>query len=276
MEHHETWVGDLFNWLFAGIVGPLLGMAGIHPHDAHRPIPDHIATMILIFALCIPFFLWFRRKLSADNPGGLQLAFEQLLTNSFQVGIYDLLDDIIGPGGRKYLGVIGSVGLFVLFCNVISLIPGTISPTAVETVPLGCALAVFISYNYAGIRAHGALHYGKQFLGPVPAMAPLMLPIEIISHLARLLSLTIRLWANMVVSETLYVTFLGLGIGAMTYAETLGGLAGSVFWVVALVVFTLIVPVIFVVLHIFVAFMQSFVFTLLPVVYVGGAVAEEH
>ena len=107
-------------------------------------------------------------------------------------------------------------------------------------------------------------------------MAPLMLPIEIISHLARLLSLTIRLWANLVVSETLYVTFLGLGLSAMAYAGELGGVLGSLLWILSLVIFTLVVPVIFVILHIFVAFMQSFVFTLLPVVYVGGAVSEEH
>lgn len=276
MEHHPTWIGNIFNSLFGDLFMMIAGPLGYHPHEAGRPIPDHIAVEIFIFALCILFFLWFRRKLSADNPGGMQLAFEQLLSNSFDVGIYDLLDDIVGPGGRQHLGVIGSIGLFVLLCNSISLIPDTLSPTAVETVPLGCAMVVFIYYNFAGLRAHGALNYGKHFLGPVLPMAPLMLPIEIISHLARMLSLTIRLWANMVVSETLYLTFLGLGLSAMAYANELGGVVGNLFWVVSLLVFTLLVPVIFILLHIFVAFMQSFVFTLLPVVYVGGAVAEEH
>ena len=152
MEHHPTWVGNIFNYLFGGVVGPLLDAVGIHPHDAGRPIPDHIAVEIFIFLLCIPFFLWFRRKLSADNPGGMQLAFEQLLNNSFQVGIYDLLDEIVGHNGRRHLAVIGSVGLFVLFCNLISLVPETLSPTAVATVPLGCALAVFVYYNFAGVR----------------------------------------------------------------------------------------------------------------------------
>ena len=275
MEHHPTWIGNIFNALFGGIVGPLLGAVGIHPHDPGRPIPDHIAVEIFIVLLCIPFFLWFRKRLSADNPGGMQLAFEQLLSNDFQVGIYDLLDEIIGPGGRKHLAAIGSIGLFVLLCNFISLIPNTLSPTAVHTVPLGCALAVFVYYNVEGVKAHGPLGYGKQFLGPVLPMAPLMLPIEIISHLARLLSLTVRLWANMVVSETLYLTFLGLGLGAMAAAGEVEGVLGYILWPLSLLL-PLILPVIFVGLHVFVAFLQAFVFTLLPIVYVGGAVAEEH
>lgn len=271
MEHHPTWIGNLFNQLFGGLVLSLLEALRIHPHDPHRPIPDHIATMLFIFLLSVIFFLWFRRRLSADNPGGLQLCFEQLLSNSFRVGIYDLLDDIVGHGGRKHLAMIGTVGLFVLFCNTISLIPGFVSPTAVHTVPLGCAMAVFIYYNSEGVRAHGVGGYSKHFMGPILPLAPLMLPIELISHLARLLSLTVRLWVNMVVSELLYLTFLGLGVLVMTTLwdinKFLGGLGALA---------PLVFPLAFVILHAFVALLQAFVFTLLPVVYVGGAVAEEH
>lgn len=271
MEHHTTWIGDLFNQLFGGLVLPLLEAVGIHPHNPARPIPDHIATELFIAFLCVLFFLWFRRRLSADNPGSLQLCFEQLLSNSFRVGIYDLLDEIVGHGGRRHLAMIGTVGLFVLFANAISLIPGFVSPTAVHTVPLGCALAVFGYYNLAGLRAHGPVGYSKHFMGPILPLAPLMLPIEIISHVARLLSLTVRLWVNMVVSELLYLTFLGLGLFAMTAAWDVNKVLGA-----ATVIAPLIIPVAFVLLHVFVAFLQAFVFTLLPVVYVGGAVAEEH
>lgn len=271
MEHHPTWIGNLINDLLGWLVLPLLEVVGIHPHDTARPIPDHIATELFIVFLCVLFFLWFRRRLSADDPGALQLCFEQLLSNNFRVGIYDLLDEIVGHGGRKYLAIIGTVGLFVLLCNSISLIPGFVSPTAHHTVPLGCALAVFLYYNYAGARTHGVVGYGKHFLGPVLPMAPLMLPIEIISHSARLLSLTVRLWVNMVVSELLYLTFLGLGIFIMTAALHVNKILGAVAALAPLVL-----PLAFVVLHVFVAFLQAFVFTLLPVVYVGGAVAEEH
>jgi F-type H+-transporting ATPase subunit a len=167
--------------------------------------------------------------------------------------------------------VVGTIGLFVLLCNAISLIPLFASPTAVHTVPLGCALAVFLYYNFAGVAAHGALGYGKHFLGPVLPMAPLMLPIELISHAARLLSLTVRLWVNMVVSELLYVTFLGLSVAMVVGAWHINTLLGAV-----AVAAPLLMPVAFVALHAFVAFLQAFVFTLLPIVYLGGAVAEEH
>lgn len=271
MEHHPTFIGNLINQLLGWLALPLMEALGIHPHDPARPIPDHIATQLFIVVLVVAFFLWFRSRLSADNPGALQLCFEQVLSNDFRVGIYDLLDDIVGHDGRKYLAIIGTVGLYVFFCNAISLIPGFVSPTAQHTVPLGCALAVFVYYNYAGARAHGVGGYSKHFLGPVLPLAPLMLPIELISHTARLLSLTVRLWVNMVVSELLYLTFLGLSmtmVAAMwEINKVLGGLA---------VLAPLLIPLPFVVLHVFVALLQAFVFTLLPVVYVGGAVAEEH
>ena len=271
MEHHPTWIGNLLNQLFGWLVLPLLELVGVHPHDPQRPIPDHVATELLIVFLCIVFFLWFRSRLSADNPGALQLCFEQVLSNNFRVGIHDLLDEIVGHGGRQHLAFIGTVGLFVLFCNVISLIPGFMSPTAHPTVPLGCALTVFLYYNVSGIRAHGALGYGKHFLGPVLPLAPLMLPIELISHTARLLSLTVRLWVNMVVSELLYVTFLGLGLTMMWAAGKVNILLEA-----AVALAPAVMPLAFVALHVFVAFLQAFVFTLLPVVYLGGAVAEEH
>ncbi len=270
MEHVSPF-GKLVNQLLGPLVLPLLEALGLHPHDPAYPIPDHIATQVLIVVLCIAFFTWFRRRLSVENPGALQLCFEQVLTNNFRVGIYDLLDEIVGHGGRKYLAIIGTVGVYVLFMNVISLLPVFLSPTAHHTVPLGCALAVFLYYNYAGMRAQGAGGYGKHFLGPILPMAPLMLPIEMISHLARLLSLTVRLWVNMVVSELLYVTFLGLSLTmfvvAWEFNKAVGGLA---------VIAPLMIPLPFVLLHVFVAFLQAFVFTLLPVVYLGSAVAEEH
>lgn len=271
MEHEFSLFGSLINRLLGPLVLPLLQALGLSPHDPQHPIPDHIATALFIVVLCVIFFTWFRTRLSVENPGALQLGFEQLLSNGFRVGIYDLLDEIVGHGGRKHLAIVGTIGLFVLFCNAISLVPAFMSPTAVHSVPLGCALAVFLYYNYAGIAAHGALGYGKHFLGPVLPMAPLMLPIELISHLARLLSLTVRLWVNMVVSELLYLTFLGLGLAMVVGSWHISKLLGA-----AAVLAPGIIPLPFILLHVFVAFLQAFVFTLLPIVYLGGAVAEEH
>jgi F-type H+-transporting ATPase subunit a len=283
VEEHHTWIGDLLNRWFGGWVVGALETLGVHPHDPSRPIPDHIATELLIVLFCIVFFLWLRTRLSVDRPGALQLCFEKLLSNPLRVGVYDLLDEIVGHGGRRHLAAVGTAGLFVLFCNSISLIPGFASPTANQTVPLGCALAVFLYYHVAGIRQHGWVSYSKHFVGHAFAMPkpmwPIMIPIfaviEGVSHVSRLLSLTARLWANMFASELLYVTFLGLTANLFSWAWNWNKLAGVVvlgFPLSSPIFF----PALFVALHAVVAFIQAFVFTLLPIVYVGGAVAEEH
>jgi F-type H+-transporting ATPase subunit a len=166
--------------------------------------------------------------------------------------------------------MIGSIGIFVLLCNLISLVPTLEAPTAQVSVPLGCAIAVFLFYNWSGMQAHGPFGYAKRFLGPILMIAPIMLPIEIISNLARLLSLTVRLWVNMFVSELLYGLFLGLMLGLFLFLGKLNA-AGYLSGVIPLVG-----PVAFIGLHIFVAVLQAFVFTILPIIYLSGAVAEEH
>jgi F-type H+-transporting ATPase subunit a len=116
-------------------------------------------------------------------------------------------------------------------------------------VPLGFAVATFLFYHYTGMREHG-FGYIKQFLGPMLLLAPLMLPIELISHCARPLSLTVRLFANMFAGEQVYLTFITLT--------------------------RLLVPVLFLGLHLFVSFLQAYIFMLLAMVYVGGAISHEH
>jgi F-type H+-transporting ATPase subunit a len=181
-----------------------------------------------------------------------------------------LLEDNVGHGGEKYVAVLGSIGLFVLLCNLISIVPTLESPTAQVSVPLGCAIVVFLYYNWTGVAKLGLAGHGKHFLGPVLAMSPIMLPIEIVSNLARLLSLTVRLWVNMFVSETLYVLFLGLMLEMFLFIGKLNALG------YASAIIPLIGPIPFIFLHVFVAVLQAFVFTILPVIYVAGAVAEEH
>ncbi|MEP6716923.1 MAG: F0F1 ATP synthase subunit A, partial [Terriglobia bacterium] len=123
-------------------------------------------------------------------------------------------------------------------------------PTQTVYVPAGCALIAFLYYNLVGLKKNGPIKYGKHFLGPIPVMAPLMVPIELISHLARPLSLTIRLFANMYAGEQVTLVFLSL-----TY---------------------LVGPAIFMGLHAFVSLLQAYIFVLLTMMYVAGAVAEEH
>jgi F-type H+-transporting ATPase subunit a len=131
------------------------------------------------------------------------------------------------------------------------LIPGFESPTgATPSVPLGCAVTSFVYYHIQGLKRQGVLHYAKHFAGPMPALAPLMIPIEIISHCARMLSLTIRLYANMFAGDLVTLVFFSLvPIG---------------------------LPLLFMGLHIFVSFLQAYIFVLLVTVYLSGAVATEH
>ncbi len=133
-----------------------------------------------------------------------------LLTNPLGFGIRDLLEENAGHAGLKYVPMVGSISVLILLSNLLGVIPTFASPTAQVSVPLGCAIVTFLYFNWQGIRHHGAGGYLKHFAGPIWWLAPLMFPVEIISTCARILSLTVRLWANIFASDLLYVIFLGL------------------------------------------------------------------
>lgn len=270
MEEHPLWITVIVNRLLGKPALALLALLHIRPENAEYPIPNHIAMELLVFAVAAAFFLWLKRRLSVERPGALQQCMESLITNPLGLGVRDMLQGFVGHGAERYLPMLGSIGIFVLFCNLISLIPSLESPTATVSVPLGCAVAVFLYYHWSGLRKHGPLGYGRQFLGPVLAVSPLMAIVEVFSHLARLLSLTVRLWVNMLVSELLYATFLGLTLALFLFAGRLNPAGYS------LAVLPLVGPPLFIGLHVFVGFVQAFVFTILPIIYVGGAVAEHH
>jgi len=270
MEEQILSVTQLINALLGKPVLALLAALHIRPENPDYPVPNHVAMELVVFLVAIVFFTWLRGRLSVDCPGGAQQCMEALLTNSMGVGARDLLEDIAGHGAEIYLPMLGSIGMFVLMSNLIGLIPLFSSPTAEKSVPFGLAIVVFLYYNWVGVRHHGLASYGKHFLGPILVMSPIMLIVETVSHLARLLSLTVRLWVNMLVSELLYATFLGLTLALFLFVEKLNALG----YILAPV--PLLVPCLFIVLHVFVGFLQAFVFTLLPIIYVGGAVAEEH
>ncbi|MCL4522733.1 MAG: F0F1 ATP synthase subunit A [Acidobacteria bacterium] len=269
-EHHVLAVTKLLNWLLGKPVAALLAALHIQPENPQYPIPNHVAMEIVVFVVAAVFFLWLKRRISVDRPGGTQQCIELLLTNPMNLGVRDLLASNLEHGAEKYVPMLGSIGIFVLMCNLISLVPGLESPTATVSVPFGCAVVVFGYYNWSGIRHHGVLGYGKHFLGPNLYMSPLMVVIEAVSHSARLLSLTVRLWVNMFVSELLYGIFLGLLLQLSIYLGHLNVLGYVAF------VLPLAFPLIFIVLHIFVGILQAFVFTVLPVIYVAGAVKEAH
>jgi F-type H+-transporting ATPase subunit a len=241
----QLWFTALLNRLFGPAVLALLQAIGVH-HLKHplTPISNSFAMEILVALLLITFFTAVRLRLSVDNPGGLQHTMEGIEGFFGQMG-----SEIIGHHYHDYHSYLVTIGLFILTCNLIGLIPGFESPTAVAIVPLGCALLTWFYYHYQGLRANG-LGYFKHFMGPVWWLAPLMLPIEIFSHTARMLSLTVRLYANMFAGEMVTLVFFSLvPIG---------------------------VPIIFEGLHIGVSLIQTYIFVILTCVYLSEATAHEH
>jgi F-type H+-transporting ATPase subunit a len=236
---------SLLNRLFGAPITALLNKFNIYPLHPAAPITENLATQLVVAFLLILFFIVVRSTLSVEKPGSMQHLAEM---------VYGFVDEqaqsIMGHDGyQTFLPFVTTILLFVLLCNIIGLLPGIETPTATPVVPLGIALLTFIYYNYHGVRAQGPIGYFKHFMGPVVWISPLMFPIEIISNLARVMSLTVRLYANMFASDLLTLVFFSLiPIG---------------------------IPVIFLGLHLGVALIQSYVFMLLAMIYLGEATAHE-
>lgn len=164
-------------------------------------------------------------------------------------GLLGFLERVMGPHAKQHLPVIGGIVLFIVTANLLGTIPGLFSATANINITAACAITIFLYYQYIGFRRHGVA-YIKQFTGPVWWLAPLMLPIELISHFIRPFTLALRLFANMRGHE------------------------------IVLIILTLLVPVFaplpIVLLGIFVSFIQGFVFMLLSMIYIAGAEEEHH
>lgn len=221
-------------------------LSGILESVFHIHLPDHVVMAVFVAVLLTLFALWFRSRISLENPGKLQLVLEALVG-----GLIGMLEENVGHKGRQFLGLVGTLGVFILVSNLLGLVPFFSSPTVSLNMPVGCALVTFLYYNFQGIRAQGVVPYFKHFLGPLLPLAIIMLPIEIISHLSRVLSLSIRLFGN-IFGEELVVLVLA-----------------------SLVPF--FVPVPMMLFGVFGSMLQAFVFIMLTMIYLGGAVAaEEH
>jgi F-type H+-transporting ATPase subunit a len=240
----QLWFTEILNHLFAGPVRGLLQGLGIPLQYPQAPISNAVAMQLLVFLFLVAMFALVRTRLSVDNPGGLQHVFEG--AHGFVEG---QSQEIIGHHSERYTPFLMTLTFFILISNLLGLIPGFESPTAVPVVPLGCAVCAFVYYQSQGFRQHG-IAYLKHFMGPMWWLAIIMIPIEIISHLARMLSLTVRLYANMFAGDMVTWVFFSL--------VPLG------------------VPIIFLGLHLGVSLLQTYIFVLLTMVYLSGAVAEEH
>jgi F-type H+-transporting ATPase subunit a len=240
----QLWFTEFLNHYFGGLANSLLHMVGIQAKYANAPITNPVAMEILVVLLLLLFFLAVRARMSVEKPGGLQH-----LVEAAEEFVAEQAHGVMGHGYERYIPYAITLLYFILLGNLLGLVPGFESPTASPTVPLGCALLTFVYYHFHGLRVQRH-RYIKQFIGPVWALAPLMFLIEVVSHFARILSLTVRLYANMFAGDMVTLAFFSL--------------------------VPVLVPVAFLGLHLFVSLVQTFIFVMLTLVYLGMAVSEEH
>jgi F-type H+-transporting ATPase subunit a len=242
---HQIWFTAILNKLLGGVVTPLLAKVGQAPSDPAHPIPNYIAMEVFVILLIIVGVVILRRSLSVEHPGKFQLSMEVVVKF-----IQDMSEEIIGHGSSRYVAMLGTLGIFIALCNLLGLAPTLQTPTAYIQVTLGCAVSAFLYYNFQGLRQHGVIGYLKHLCGPMLAIAIIMFPIEVIGNFGRLLSLSVRLYANMMVGDLLEAVF-----GALV---------------------PIVVPALFMALHVFVSLLQAYIFMLLPAVYISMTVSEEH
>lgn len=240
---HTLFIVEIINRYLGQPLASLLSALGLHVAHPEHLFPDYLVMVIIVALFLVLFFSLASRHLTII-PNKKQ-SFLEMGIELFE----GLLEDTVGEGGRKYLPVIATVGLFIFFSNLLGLVPGLMSPTSKLNVTVGCALVVFVYYHWEGIKSQGLLRYLKHFIGPIPLLAPLLLPIEIISHFSRPVSLSIRLFGNIFAEELLIVI------------------------IASIMPFFLPLP--FMAIAIFTSVIQAFVFVLLACIYIAGAVAHE-
>lgn len=241
MEEHKflivQWVNGFLKWLFSSF--------GIRVYAGKDIIPAHIVMAFIVTAIIILLFKLAVKNLSVKKPNKIQSVLE-MYYNFFR----GLVDDMIGPEGRKFIPALGTLGTFIAVSNLLGLFPELGSPTANINVTVGCAIFIFLYYHYQGIKKHGVFGYIKTFMGPVWWLAWLFLPIEIVSHLSRPLSLSMRLFGN-IFGEDLVIIIIA-----------------------SLVPFIAPMPVM--ALAVFTSLLQAYIFVMLSSIYLAGAVASEH
>ncbi|MBA2356461.1 MAG: F0F1 ATP synthase subunit A [Acidobacteria bacterium] len=242
--HHTLWIVEFVNRLLGPFVASL---RGIPYAPGMEVIPDYLVMCGLILVLVTVFSLLVRSTFSVDNPNRLQIVLEDIV--NFLTG---LLKEHIGPKGPQFLPVVGAIFIFIFLANMIGKIPGLMSPTANINVTLGCALTVWVYYHLQGFKAQGPVAYVKHFIIPpgVPLfVAPIMAPIELISHASRVMSLSLRLFGNI-------------------YGEEL-----VILIMASIVPFLVPLPMMF--LGVITGSLQAYIFALLTIIYLAGAVHVE-
>ena len=241
MEEHHSIIYGPVNALWQGFVR----LVGQQERWGDVSIPDHAANGLVVLLFCIAVLVPVARRLDLERPG----KFQQMLELIVQ-GLRGLLDDIIGPGaGKRYLPIIGAFAFFIFLSNITGLFFFLAPPTENPNTTFALSLSAFFYYHFTGVRRHG-IGYLKQFLGPIPWLIPLFLPLEIISHFARALSLGLRLFGNIFGEHAATAVFIGM--------------------------VPILVPMPMMALGIFGAILQTFIFVMLTMVYIAGAEASDH
>ena len=248
-----------FIWL--NKIGPLAELNNRLQPSEEAPMWDmsHMSVLFLAHSILAAIILiclaWYGTRRIRCRKEGEGLVPDATLTmkNVWELAVgalYGLVADRLGEkNARKYLPFLGTLFLFILICNVMGLVPGLLPPTSNVNINAGMAISVFVYYQYSGFKTHGAA-YLKHFMGPILLLAPLMFVIEVLSHMVRMLSLSVRLFGNIFGDHTVTIIFTNL--------TKLG------------------VPVIFLALGLFVSFIQALVFTLLSTIYFQLALAHDH
>jgi len=242
---HSYLITQFLNHVFGPAVTALLNLVGIHPAEPAYPINDTFALELTVAAGLILFFIIVRMTLSVEKPNAAQQIAE--LIHEFTGSN---ADQIIGHNSERFQAFTTCIFLFIVINNLLGLIPGIVTPTSAPVVPLGVALCTFVYYHFYGFKEQGFVGYLKHFAGPIWWIAWLLFPIEIISHCARVMSLTIRLYANMFASDLLTLVFFSMAPFA--------------------------IPAVFLGLHAAVSIIQAYVFMMLAMIYLTGAVSHEH
>lgn len=240
---HELWITKLLKPLIEGPAEAIVKLAG-YPAEKKLEWMNSMSMEVLVIVLLMAVAVLLRPKLSVDKPGKFQLLLESIYTF-----LRDQAHEVVGHGYQKNVAFFSMLFIFILVSNLIGIIPTFEAPTMFYWVPAGIAICSFFYYNTQGIQEMGFVGHLKHFAGPMWWLAWFMFPLELISHCIRPVSLTIRLFANMLAGEQVTLGFLAL--------------------------VPILVPVVVMGLHVFVSFLQAFIFTVLNMVYVGGVVAHE-
>lgn len=241
---HTLLIVVLFNKIAAAIAAAL----GIAVEDPTRILPDYLVMCVMVVLVILALGLFIRSRLSIDKPGKTQIILEDLIAY-----VQGMLDEDIGHKGRRYLPVVAMIGAFIWVGNLMGLVPGLIPATMNINTTLALALVVWLYYHYQGFKEQGVVSYLKHFAAPpgIPvALAPIMLPIEIISHLSRVMSLSLRLFGN-IFGEKLVVLILA-----------------------SIIPFVVPLPIMF--LGVIIGTLQALIFVKLTMIYLSAAVATEH